>query len=166
MPERVFSKYEIDRLFPDVASRTLASWIERGLVQAVSERKDRRGTVRLFARESVYQFGILRQLTQLSVPMPEIAHVMKLYFSVEQISENMEKLLGIGMNPPDGKHGLLREFELQDWDHADIMLADLLDAHFMKTGAIEVIPFDMVLVLNLPGIRSKLDAKIEGRIGA
>lgn len=87
MPQRLYTKNELNRIFSDIPSRTLRSWIEADMVEWAGERKDGRGVHRLFATWNLYQIGIVRQLASLHFPLSVIKELMNQHFKDKEDGE-------------------------------------------------------------------------------
>lgn len=83
MTERLYSRNEVNLIFPHIHSRTLRSWIEAGLVGWADERMDGRGVHRLFTIGNLYQIAIVAELTPL-LPLDTIRNLMGQYFKNDQ----------------------------------------------------------------------------------
>jgi DNA-binding transcriptional MerR regulator len=174
----LFSKFEVDKIFDDVASRTLRSWIELGLVQWANERRDRRGTNRLFATENLYQFAVVRELAAASIPLAQISTLMHGDFSSRNISSAMNKLMGIAINPGNERSLPFLGFDSREPEKAGEMIQYLLSlphpkrAPLIRKDNTQQLSIGLgpasgkrlsplrILLLNLPEIKADVDAAI------
>ena len=62
METRVFQHKDILKIFPDLSSRGLVSWSEKGLLSPDYEDAKGRGSIRRFSFDNVMQAGVIREL--------------------------------------------------------------------------------------------------------
>lgn len=80
MDRRLYSRGETNRIYSDVPNKTLAHWINLGLVQWENERVDGRGLHREFSLLNLCQLGVVRELTGFNIPLHLIKTIMEIFF--------------------------------------------------------------------------------------
>ncbi len=174
MKRKLYSKQAVDHIFSDVHPRTLRAWVESGLVQWGDERRDARGVIRMFAVENLYQLAIVRELTSISVPLSRIRHLMTSQFDATSMPEPMTKVVGIAMSRDVQPEKAFLAVGSRRPEEAESLLSFLLysqvpirpidsDSRTKGSGRKYDKTFNpsIILFLNLPIIKERIDAKIK-----
>lgn len=69
-----YSQTEIAKIFAHIPARTLAYWAKKGLVKWKAEKSDKRGCQREYDRHSLYQIGLIEELTSINFPLDLVKH--------------------------------------------------------------------------------------------
>jgi hypothetical protein len=98
---KLYTKNEVNSVFPHIHSRTSRSWVEGGLVGWADEKMDGRGVHRLFSIGNLYQIAIVAELTAL-LPLETIRNLMEQHFEDVKGDESpilrcMDKMLVISI---------------------------------------------------------------------
>jgi|GEM_PF-5140345 DNA-binding transcriptional MerR regulator len=173
MASRLFSRQEVNEVFEDINPRTLRSWLDMGLVEWTSEKWDRRGANRLYSIDGLYQISIVRELASLSIPLLSIRTIIKEYFASTVISEKMEHILGIAKRPDNDL-----TFSLAEPNKVVEMLT-ILSGHkrgpmrpspentaWVSPGMGNALPPPIIIVVNLPALKYRVDDAVKGESGA
>lgn len=172
MTGRLFSRIEMSEVFKDINPRTLRSWLDMGLVEWTSEKRDRRGANRLYSVEGLYQVGITKELAEISIPLLSIRMIIREHFPSATIREKMEQILGIAKRP-----GNDLTFYLADTSKAGEMLTTLLgpkrgprrpspeDKRYVSPWMGDASPPPIIIVLNLPRLKYRVDVAASERSG-
>jgi hypothetical protein len=80
MHKQSFSQSDVNKIYSHIATRTLHSWVEAGLVEFSDVTEDRRGKHRRYDLLNLYQFALVETLLELRIAMKPIKHLMEFAF--------------------------------------------------------------------------------------
>lgn len=168
----LFSRMEMSDIFKDINPRTLRSWLDMGLVEWTSEKRDRRGANRLYSIEGLYQVEIIKELASANIPLLSVRTIIHIHFPTATIREKMKQIFGIAKRP-----GNDLTFYLADPSEAGKALAalsgprrgakrqELENGKYTSIGIGDTSPATLIIVLNLPQLKYRVDTAVSESAG-